>query len=88
MTSTYRSAGGAGYRLLCAEAERTAGIVKLGHGPQGWTLQVVLTPTSDDPACRAAGAIFPTIDELDDQAVHLLAWVRTCRRDAARTEAP
>ena len=74
------------YRTLCEAADGAHGTIKLGRAPEGWTLQVVLRPTSEDPACRAAGAIFPDISELDAQATHLLAWVKTCRRDAAAEE--
>lgn len=71
------------YRSLCKSAEKAGGSIKLGQGPEGWTVQVILRPTPDDPAHRAAGAIFPNIGELDAQSVHLLGWLRTCRRDAA-----
>lgn len=67
------------YRTLCAAVERTAGTIKLGHGSEGWMVQVILRPTADDPAHRAVGAIFPDIDELDAQSVHLLEWVRASR---------
>jgi hypothetical protein len=74
------------YRALCSAAERAAGTVKLGHGPEGWGVEVVLRPTSEDPAFRAAGAIFPDIGELNGQSSHLLRWLTSCRGAAATEE--
>ena len=74
------------YRALCETAEAAQGTIKLGRGPQGWTLQVILRPNSDDPACRAAGAIFPDLSELDLQSSHLCEWIKNSRRDAATEE--
>jgi len=74
------------YRALCETAEAAQGTIKLGRGPQGWTLQVILGPTSDDSDCRAAGAIFPDISELDSQSSHLCKWIKSSRRDEATEE--
>ena len=75
------------YRQLCEATQGEAGAVKLGRGPQGWGLQVVLRPTSEDPAWRAAGSIFPDLAELDAEAERLLSWLRVYRRDTATEEA-
>jgi hypothetical protein len=72
--------GGRAYRSLCRAADRAAGIVKLGREADGWGLQVILRPTLDDLSYRAAGALFPDIEELDVQAIHLLRWLESHRQ--------
>jgi len=72
---------GSSYSTLCDEARAGGHTVKLMRdGQGGWGLQVVVRPASDTDGWRAVGVLFPEVEELDLQARHLLAWLRTSAR--------
>lgn len=71
------------YRALCQAVEVAHGTIKLGRPAEGWTLHIVLGPTSTDSACRAAGMIFPDISELHSQAWLLYEWIKNIGKPAS-----
>ncbi len=67
------------YESLCANTEARGYTLILSRLGRAWGLQVIV-PAPAEGDWRAAGVLFPTLDMLDDEAEHLLRWVRTARR--------
>jgi hypothetical protein len=64
------------FSSLCDLADAVGGTVRLSWTDEGWGLQVTVPPTQGDSSWRAAGALFPSIDELEMHALPLAEWVR------------